>query len=113
MAVLLHGISKISLDNLNTISVVTLEIFPASHRDKIIEFRLLALHREQRLNNLVGMLITEICQHGDRIIDGIFSVAQSSKIHFSNLKLYVDLGQTKTFWKRKMFNICKVLSLRF
>ena len=24
-----------------------------------------------------------------------------------------DLGQTKTFWKRKMFNICKALSLKF
>ena len=37
----------ISLDNLNTISVVTLEIFPASHRDKIIEFWVLASHRER------------------------------------------------------------------
>ena len=47
MAVLLHRISKISLGNLNTISVVTLEIFPASHRDKIIEFWVLASHRER------------------------------------------------------------------
>ena len=47
MAVLLHRISKISLDNLNTISVVTLEIFPASHRDKIIEFWVLVSHRER------------------------------------------------------------------
>ena len=38
---------RFSLDKLNAISEVTLEIFPASHGDKIIEFWVLASHRER------------------------------------------------------------------
>ena len=63
----LHGIQRFALDNCQNRERIEFaiyfssEIFPASHRDKIIEFWLLALHREQRLNNLVGILMVISC----------------------------------------------------